>query len=226
MMTKTEKILLTGVLILFTTNIGTAVFSFSMLEKFTVEIKRAKEEEVLARIANNRMLRSRTNFRLPGFTSINLERVTRNADTNGTPWFVPAGVAKHENGGDTLEVGMQNVPLEIRLRNPVMEWQYIALNRMLNQQAWRVILSDPELLPKVLIPFAQIYKSDDPQRWLDETTSLIVDYRNIEDGVTKRNEAKVDAPPPSKAKGPSKKNFRKKFSGSTPLKLKTKEKRK
>lgn len=219
-MDKTKKILLTGIAILILTNICSVIFSYIMLDKAFKEVTHAKEEETLARIGNNRMLRSRTNFLLPGFTSVNLERVTRNADTSGIPWFVPSGISKHENGGDTLEVGMQNVPLEIRLRVPVMEWQYVALNRMLNQQAWRVILSDPELLPKVLIPFAQIYKSDNPQKWLNETTQLIVDFRNIEDGVTKRNEAKVDHPPTSKALVHSKKKLKKKFSGSKPSKLK------
>lgn len=209
---KTQDLLLAGFISSLFVNIGLSVGTFVSLQHAFSEVKHSKEEETLAKISNNRMLRSRSGFTLPGFTATHLERVTRNADTFGTPWFIPAAVGKIENGGDTLEVGIQEIPNDIRNKFPVLEWQYATLIRMLNKQAWRVILSDPELLSKVIIPFAQNYKAENPQKWLNETTKTIVDYQNIEDRTAGRNEAKTAITPHSvKVKIPSRKNFRKKF---------------
>lgn len=209
----TQKTSMTIILALLISNIICVAVTCIAIDRAFDRVQSAEREETLARIGDNRMLRARSNFELPGFTATHLERVTRNADTMGIPWWVPAGIARHENGGDTLEVGMQNIPREIRLRTPVMEWQYTALMRMLNQQAWRVILSDPELLPKVLIPFAQIYKSEDPQKWLTQTSNAMVDFRAVEDRPKVRNESVVSDPPSSSKKKhkASSKKFRRKF---------------
>jgi len=207
---KTQGMLIVALLI---SNIGSYIALGIAIDRAFDRAQTAEREETLARIGDNRMLRSRSNFTLPGFTPTHLERVTRTADTMGIPWWIPAGIAKHENGGDTLEVGMQNIPTDIRLRTPVMEWQYVALERMLNQQAWRVILSDPELLPKVLIPFAQIYKSADPKLWLEQTTNAMVDFRAAEEKPKVRNDSVVSEPPAStvKKKKTSHVKYRKKF---------------
>jgi len=214
MKVQTKKAFMTIILALVLMNLTTVCVILVVLDRNTKALEDAKAEEVLARIGDNRMLRARSNFELPGFTPTHLERVTRNADTMGIPWWVPAGIAKHENGGDTLEVGMQIIPMNIRMNTPVMEWQYVALMRMLNQQAWRVILSDPELLPKVLIPFAQNYKSSDPQLWLKQTNNAMIDFRSREEISKVAHDTVVSDPPsPSKLKKkkPSTKKFHRKF---------------
>ena len=164
-------------------------FSYQYVHEAFEQVKESKEQEVRARLSHRRMLRSRTNFVLPGFEAPLVERITRTAEQMGTPWWVPSGIGRHEKGGDGLEFGIQDMPVDVTLRYPVQEWQMVFICRMLNESAWRVIVNDPQLMAKVLLPFANRYNKDNQDDWLIKVTSLMGDYRNID----QRNKGEIAA---------------------------------
>lgn len=144
------------------------------------EVRQSKAEEIGARLGDRRMLRSRTNFQLPGFEQTLVNQIVRISDEYGAPWYIGAAVAKTEGGGDHLEFGIQQIQQDIRVSRSAKEWQTYQFYRMLNKQAWKIVVNDPILLNRVLMNLGARYNQANHNEWMTNTFATVQKFRSLD----------------------------------------------
>ena len=68
---------------------------------------------------------------------------------------------------------MNNIPEDIKQNSPVMEWQAQYFCRLINKEAWKVIMSDPLLISRVLMPFGSTYNQANHGEWMTMVTTKL-----------------------------------------------------
>lgn len=115
--------------------------------------------------SGNRTLRSRSDFQLPGIVVEDLKAISVTAMALSWPWQALAAAEKTENGGMHLELGIQNVPLDIRENFPPELWQRAAGVRIMQEEAGKMIMQDPDVTLVFAARLARRWKAADPAAW-------------------------------------------------------------
>lgn len=102
-------------------------------------------------LAENRLLRARSNHLLPGMTQEDMDRLSHVAHAYGLPPELLYGIRRQENGGEMLEVGANTVTAFIKQSFPVEEWQYAMACTVLSQEIWKAAMADRELGSKIMM---------------------------------------------------------------------------
>lgn len=139
--------------------------------------------ELLARdyqdaiLSDNRMTRSRTNFELPRMGPDELRAITEVARALAWPWEVIAAAEKAENGGMRLELGIQRIPDDIRKNFPPFMWQRAAGARIMQEEAGKMILDDPDVTFVFAARLARRWKAVDVSGWRDQFIAALNKWR-------------------------------------------------
>lgn len=135
-------------------------------------------------VADNRMTRSRTNFSYPRMGPAELKAITEVAEALSWPWQLHAAAEKTENGGMHLELGAQRVPDDIRQNFPPNLWQRAAAVRIMQEEAGRMIIEDPEVTYVFAARLARRWKAADVVGWRENFITELNKWRG--EGVVVR----------------------------------------
>lgn len=130
-----------------------------------------------ALVADNRTTRSRTGFQFPRMGAVEMQAITEVAQALSWPWELHAAGEKTENGGMHLELGVQRIPGDIRKNFPPYMWQRAAAVRIMQEEAGRMIIDDPEVTYVFAARLARRWKSIDPKTWCDNFITNLNKYR-------------------------------------------------
>lgn len=130
-----------------------------------IELLAAEKQDII--LAENRMLRSRSNFQLPEMGAMELRAITTVALALSWPWELLATGEKTENGGMRLELGIQQIPKDIKLNFPPNLWQRAAAVRIMQEEAGKMIVNDPEVTVIFISRLSKRWKALDSKAWRD-----------------------------------------------------------
>lgn len=128
-------------------------------------------------VADNRMTRSRTNFQYPRMGPVELQAITEVAQALLWPWQLHAAAESAENGGMHLELGAQEIPADIRKNYPPNMWQRATAVRIMQQEAGKMILDDPEVMYIFAARLARRWKAADVSGWRDNFVAHLNRWR-------------------------------------------------
>jgi len=128
-------------------------------------VARLAKENAEMRLADNRMLRSRTGFRMPKVGAWDYAGVSSCAKAVGWPPEMLMALRKTENGGMLLDLGIQSIPANIRRDYPPSMWQYAAGQQILVQEAGRLIYNDRATFDKFSLRLSKRWKARDTKTW-------------------------------------------------------------
>lgn len=153
-----------------------------------------------ALLSDNRTTRSRTNFAFPRMGPTELKAITEVAQALSWPWELHAAIEKTENGGMHLEVGAQKIPSDIKANFPPYLWQRATAVRIMQEEAGKMIIQDPEVTYVFAARLARRWNAADVPKWRESFITELNKWRG--EGVVARpdNHAK-----PKKAEGRKKK---------------------
>jgi hypothetical protein len=116
-------------------------------------------------VADNRMTRSRTDFQYPKLDAYELRGISEVAEALLWPWQLHEAAERTENGGMHLELGVQKVPDDIRRNFPPRLWQRAAAVRIMQEEAGRMILQDPDVTYVFAARLARRWNAADVPKW-------------------------------------------------------------
>jgi len=144
---------------------GICIGQYFAIERQSAHIELLATEKQDIIISENRMLRSRSNFALPEMGATELRAITTVALALNWPWELIQTGEKTENGGMRLELGIQQIPKDIKLNFPPNLWQRAAATRIMQEEAGNMILNDPEVTVIFVSRLAKRWKALDSKAW-------------------------------------------------------------
>ncbi len=141
-------------------------------------IERLSTENQQMRLANNRMTRSRTNFRKPKIGQYDFKRISACAEAVGWPSELLGSIRVIENGGMLLDLGIQSIPSDIKAHYPPSYWQYAAGQRIMVQEAGKMIFENPEVFNIFAHRLATRWSAKKPRLWEKGFVSVVNKYRS------------------------------------------------
>jgi len=140
------------------------------------ENTRLASENEQMRLADERMLRSRTDYQRPGVTQDEVDWISRIAEDYGMPSEVLYAFRRAENGGTGLMLGANRISPEIRLRYPPKWWQFAQGAKTWTKHLNKVAVNDPYLRHRTLWSFATQWNPD-PERWTESVLAYLTEAR-------------------------------------------------
>lgn len=134
-------------------------------------------------VADNRMTRSRTDFQYPKMDAYELQAVSEVAQALLWPWQLHAAAESTENGGMHLELGVKRIPDDIRRNFPPRLWQRAAGVRIMQQEAGRMIIEDPDVTYVFAARLARRWKAADQEKWRDNFIASLNKWRGEGEAV-------------------------------------------
>lgn len=128
-------------------------------------------------VADNRMTRSRTDFAYPKMDAYELRAVSEVAEALLWPWQLHAAAERTENGGMHLELGVKRVPDDIRRNFPPKLWQRAAAVRIMQEEAGRMVIEDPEVTYVFAARLARRWGAEDVDKWRDNFITNLNKWR-------------------------------------------------
>jgi hypothetical protein len=135
-------------------------------------------------VADNRMTRSRTNFEYPRMGGVELKAISEVAQALSWPWELHAAIEKTENGGMHLELGAKKIPEDIRQNFPPNLWQRATAVRIMQEEAGKMILLDPEVTYVFAARLARRWGALDQAAWQENFITELNKWRG--EGVVVR----------------------------------------
>ena len=127
--------------------------------------------------SNNHTLRSQTNYALPRMGPSELQSITEVAQALAWPWELIAGIEKAENGGMTLELGIKKIPADIKRNFAPHDWQRAAGARIMQQEAGKMIIQDPDVTYVFASRLAKRWEAVDKKNWRDNFVACMNHWR-------------------------------------------------
>jgi transposase len=162
------------------------------------ELVRLSAENEQMRIADERMLRARTNYAKPGTTQEEVDWIVKIADDYGMSKEILYAFRRAENGGSFLILGAKKISPEIRLRYPPKWWQFAQGAKTWNKHLNKVAQADPYLRHRTLWSFAHQWNPK-PDEWTESVLAYLNEARHK--GLTVTEPPRKEAPPGAKADG-------------------------
>lgn len=134
-------------------------------------------------LAENRMLRSRSDFRLPRMGGEELAAISTVARALEWPWELIAAGEKTENGGMRLELGVKQIPSDIRANFPPYLWQRAAAARIMQQEAGKMIMQDPDVTYVFASRLARRWKAANTDEWRNNFITSLNGWRGEGEAV-------------------------------------------
>lgn len=178
-MSRREALAWVGVLVLAAVIIGQQM----VCEKILAHNEMLAKDYQDAVLAENRMLRSRSDFQLPRMGGEELAAISTVAKALEWPWEVLAAAEKTENGGMRLELGIQSIPTDIKRSFPPYLWQRAAGARIMQQEAGKMIIQDPDVTFVFAARLARRWKAANQAEWRDNFIASINKWRGEGEAV-------------------------------------------
>jgi len=135
-------------------------------------------ENIKLTLYQNRRLRSKSNFRLPGFTSEIQARCEKVAKDFGCKKELLFAQAKHENGGQGLDMGIIEIPEFVSFNYKADDLQFGAAAELANRRLWQFVWRDRELKNLFLTWYAKRYNPLNSTKWDVNITELVNDFEH------------------------------------------------
>ena len=187
--TTRDSLLILLFMLMFGTIAG-LLMSVNTLSTHNVQLA-ADYQDVL--VADNRMTRSRTNFQMPRMGAVEMRAITEVAEALLWPWQLHAAIEKTENGGMHLELGAQSIPDDIRKNFPPNLWQRAAAVRIMQTEAGRMIMEDPEVTYVFAARLARRWGAVDKNAWQESFITELNKWRGEGIVVRPDNAKKIKA---------------------------------
>lgn len=152
-------------------------------------------------VGTNRVTRASTNFRYPKLGPYELEQITVTAQALRWPWELLKAAALKENGGMLLDLGAAGYDEDIKQNWPPDLWQWAQGVRIMQQEAGRMVLEDPEVANVYAHRLALRWKAADILQWRDQFISCLNTVREEKAGPR-------PAPAPHKPKAAKRRKHR------------------
>ena len=130
------------------------------------EVTRLATQNAEMRLTANRMTRAKTAYRYPKFGEYDFIRIKACAKAVKWPSSMLTAIRKTENGVMFLDLGIQSIPKDIRENYPPSYWQFAAGQRIMVEEAGKMILNDPEVAGIFAHRLAKRWKAKHPERWV------------------------------------------------------------
>lgn len=133
--------------------------------------------------SDNRTTRSRTNFEFPRMGAVEMKAITEVATALSWPWELHAAIEKTENGGMHLEVGAQAIPMDIKRNFPPNLWQRATAVRIMQEEAGKMIIEDPDVTYVFAARLARRWKAADQDKWRESFITSLNKWRGEGEAV-------------------------------------------
>ena len=172
------------------------------LRNLASENTRLATENEQMRFADERMMRSRTNFERPGITAEEIRWIHELSEDYGTDQNIIYAMRRAENGGRTLYFGANRIDPEIRKRYPPLWWQTAKATKTWNQHLNKVAINDPYLRHRTLWSFATQWNPE-PDKWTESVLAYLELSKGPKGLEVTEPPSKKSPPSGGKAKGGS-----------------------
>lgn len=157
--------------------LGTCVGQQMALDRLSRHNAQLAADYQDALVSDNRTTRSRTNFQMPKMDVVELKAITEVAQALAWPWQLHAAIESTENGGMHLEVGAQRIPADIRRNYPPRLWQRATAVRIMQEEAGRMIIDDPEVTYVFASRLARRWGAEDRDAWRESFITALNRWR-------------------------------------------------